>query len=104
MIAKNFFSENEYVSILKSDNRNELFFDIWTRKEAFLKMLGVGLSADLSCFDTLSDEMSAHYFTWRDNGHIFNLYSDKLTEGMTFDINKVDWSDISSHFSQHSAL
>jgi len=99
MIAKNFFNKSEYISLLRSDNRNELFFDIWTKKEAFLKMLGVGLSTDLSCFNTLSKEMSAHFFTWKDNGHIFNLYSDKLTEDMALNINKVGWYDISSYFS-----
>jgi 4'-phosphopantetheinyl transferase len=46
-IAKEFFSQAETESLmaLPEGSRTELFFDIWTRKEALLKAKGVGLGS-----------------------------------------------------------
>lgn len=51
-IAKRFFSEGEYEAIeaLPEPMRLEAFFHCWTRKEAWIKALGVGLSFPLDAF------------------------------------------------------
>lgn len=69
-IAKRFFTEDEkdYVCI----NGGEGFFDIWVRKEAYIKFLGTGLSEGLSTFSVIKDGQ----FT-----NIINGSSDRKTQG-----------------------
>ncbi|MCB0283487.1 MAG: 4'-phosphopantetheinyl transferase superfamily protein [Calditrichaeota bacterium] len=52
-IARRFFSKkeiNDYLS-LDIDQRLQGFFNCWTRKEAFIKAVGLGLSLPLNTFD-----------------------------------------------------
>jgi 4'-phosphopantetheinyl transferase len=45
-IAQRFFSQNEISSLnqIHKNKRSEIFFQYWTRKEAFLKAIGEGIS------------------------------------------------------------
>ena len=57
-IAKRFFSVAEYAAIELSEKPVEAFYRCWTRKEAFLKATGMGLSFGLSNFDVSVSELS----------------------------------------------
>jgi 4'-phosphopantetheinyl transferase len=52
-IAKNFFSKNEVLNLLALPEEQQSlgFFNCWTRKEAFIKAVGEGLSFPLDKFE-----------------------------------------------------
>jgi 4'-phosphopantetheinyl transferase len=53
LLAQHHFSsyENEALQLLPPTERDEAFFRCWTRKEAYIKARGKGLSITLSMFD-----------------------------------------------------
>ena len=83
-IVNNYFHKNEKDYILNS-NLNSLiqhkrFYEVWTRKEAFLKMLGIGLSEKLSEIDMSPGEreMNIQINNSFDNQSFFNTYVNTL--------------------------
>jgi len=60
-IAKNYFSKKEYTELFKlpSTKQSKAFFHCWTRKEAFIKAKGKGLSIALDSFDVTIIEKEA---------------------------------------------
>lgn len=68
-VAKHFLSDNEY-KCLSDDNikRQDTLNVLWTIKEAYIKLLGIGLSYDMrNCSinieaSTISDSMQTAYF------------------------------------------
>ena len=46
-IAKRFFTDSEQDYVFESDDATDRFFEIWTKKEAYIKKIGKGLSTDI---------------------------------------------------------
>ena len=80
-IAERFFTEREQKRLfLSTDNREELFYKLWTLKESYMKYTGKGMVISLHSFDcdfvfdkislyhSLNNQM--HFFSFR----IFNNY------------------------------
>lgn len=52
-IAKRFFTEVEYSSLVQINNgekQNEAFYKLWSGKESYIKMIGKGLTIPLNAF------------------------------------------------------
>ena len=56
-IAGRFFTPDEaiYLSSLNTDKKAYAFTDIWTKKEAYIKAIGTGLTTELDSFNVLKD-------------------------------------------------
>jgi 4'-phosphopantetheinyl transferase len=69
-IAERFFSPKEYAvwQALKLKERQDAFYRCWTRKEAFIKAIGKGLSYPLQQFDvSMREDEPARILAIRDN-------------------------------------
>ena len=55
-IAKNYFFNEEYESIMKSDNPSDEFFNYWVLKESYMKYTGLGFNLDLDSFQIVIDD------------------------------------------------
>lgn len=70
--------EKEYVLSAPRNNKSKRFYEIWTRKEAYTKFLGVGLAYDLLSCNTLSSSFAKHFYTWQQDNYLCSIYSDYL--------------------------
>jgi 4'-phosphopantetheinyl transferase len=63
LISKVFFTTNEiiYLNSLSSEIKRQEFFKIWTYKEAYIKAIGKGMSADPSSIDIMLNKDLFHY-------------------------------------------
>lgn len=69
-IARRFFSNREYEILIGATNetRPQLFFQLWTAKEAYLKAIGTGLTDSLADIEiALDDMMSSTHLTLKDS-------------------------------------
>lgn len=58
-IAKNYFFNNEYEDIMKSNNSKEKFFEYWVLKESYMKYTGLGFNLELNSFSIeIKDKIS----------------------------------------------
>lgn len=54
-IAEHRFTKSEQEYIKSSENPKETFYEMWVRKESFVKAVGTGLSMPLDSFSVLTD-------------------------------------------------
>lgn len=57
-------AEMSYVEQAPADKKNQHFYEIWTRKEAYTKYLGTGLSKELTSINTLASPMKELLYSW----------------------------------------
>lgn len=74
--TKRFFTENELSKI----NSDEDFFKIWTRKEAYSKLIGKGFAAKFSSFDVTDDSTGREYYSEKYSEYIFSICSNGIIE------------------------
>ena len=55
-IAKQFFFNEEYCSIMKSDNPSDEFFKYWVLKESYMKYTGLGMNLKLDSFEIVIED------------------------------------------------
>ncbi len=78
-LSERFFAENEIKFIEGSETPDEAFFEIWTKKEAYSKMLGKGLAAGFSSFDVTGNALDCKFFTKITNGYAFSVCEEKIS-------------------------
>lgn len=62
-IAERFFTARETERIYASADRQAAFFEVWTKKEAYLKMRGTGLTESLRDFDVFDERPRVRFET-----------------------------------------
>ena len=55
-IAKHYFYNEEYTSIMKSYNPHEEFFKYWVLKESYMKYTGLGMNLELDSFEIIIED------------------------------------------------
>lgn len=60
-LAARYFTPGEQAYIQAEDSRKR-FFELWTRKESYVKFLGTGLSQNLSGFSVLEGEIGVKFW------------------------------------------
>lgn len=75
-IAKKYFAQKEREYVLENKNKDTIrFFEIWTKKEAYVKMLGTGIS-DFLTFDSLNKKISTKKY----GEYMISVTSEKFPE------------------------
>ncbi len=79
--AARFFTENERQYAQLGDCE---FFEVWTRKEAYVKMLGTGISLGFRNFDVLNGSLDCSFITEQLPQHTLSVCSkiSKSTESL----------------------
>ena len=65
--------ENEISLIFSSENPDEAFTEIWTKKEAYLKALGTGIDRELTSVDTTDKNLD--FVTEKTEKFIVSVFS-----------------------------
>jgi 4'-phosphopantetheinyl transferase len=61
-------------------NQVEKFYEVWTKKEAFLKYTGLGLAGRLSKLDVLEQKYIYRKYEWYGKLYAIAVYSEHLGE------------------------
>lgn len=78
-IAKRFFTADECKAIEKSKEPEETFYKIWTSKEAYVKMLGAGLSKSFRSFDIADKSLNCRFATKRLPEFMLTVCAEKIS-------------------------
>lgn len=93
-IMKSCFSEKE-IRVIEQCNKNERqakFYEIWTRKEAFAKWNGHGLTQEIKKIDVLGEGFK----TWINYGYAFSVYSENYIN--RFEIIEINENEVYEFF------
>lgn len=77
-IMAHVFHEKEIEYILQSVTEEEKcyrFFEMWTRKEAYGKYLGCGLTKEVLHYNTLTREFDKDIYTWKYKEYCCSVYT-----------------------------
>ncbi len=76
-IAKRFFCKNEIAYITSQEAEiDKRFYEVWTKKEAYIKWDGQGLSLGLGSFDVIDEKIDKILYTIEVNDYIITVCSE----------------------------
>lgn len=67
-------AEWQYINESDSFIRQIRFYEIWTKKESYVKFLGTGLSKRINNINILTPEFSSHIYTWQQDHYICSVF------------------------------
>ena len=86
-IAEHYFNQSEIEYIKSESDKNKAYFTLWTLKESYMKMTGMGMSLPLDSFEIIktekgfilgrSQEKHGFFKTIEFDEHIFSVCSEK---------------------------
>ena len=76
-VAEYYFSDEEKLNLNQNQDYNKTFFEIWTGKEAYAKLIGEGLSATLLRSHTIT-----HNNVKLNNKPVANLYRPQINNNV----------------------
>lgn len=82
-IAKDYFTCDEAEYIENAEQKEKHFFEVWTRKEAYVKCLGTGLYTPLESFSVLKENKEKQYITFQEKDYMISVYCDKKYSGVS---------------------
>lgn len=95
-VAERFFHPGELSYVMNADDRYSALCRIWTRKEAYLKETGIGISTDLRGFDTTAPPLSDKILSYDLGGYVLSVCSaDRLSED-EIHISKIELNELVS--------
>lgn len=77
-------SEISYINAADGDVRTERFYEIWTQKEAYTKMHGIGLGCDFLSINVLSNIPDGYFHTWKQGPYMCSVCSSNNFSGKEF--------------------
>lgn len=83
-IAERFYHPNELLYVKNAEDPARAFARIWTRKEAYLKQRGRGVTEDLRAFDTTSAELSERIASFDLEGYALSVCAEKAITGQIY--------------------
>lgn len=89
-IAKHYFFNTEYESIMKSENPSDEFFKYWVLKESYMKYTGLGFNLELDEFEIIiKDEIKLKNDKNNLKFNLFDIEDYKLAICSQYDVKKV---------------
>lgn len=73
-IVNSFFCQKEKTYIVNDiENESKHFYEVWTKKEAYIKWIGKGLSMPLNSFDVFDDKLSCCLETFEKRNYMISI-------------------------------
>ena len=89
-IAKHYFFNKEYDSIMKSDNPANEFFKYWVLKESYMKYTGLGMNLKLNSFEiVIGDKIKLKNDNKNLKFNLFNIEDYKIGIASHYDVSKL---------------
>jgi 4'-phosphopantetheinyl transferase len=84
-IAQRFFTEDELAFVKETNsNQNKRFYEIWTKKEAYIKYIGKELSIPLNTFSILDKMIACINSTFNIDGYLISVCNDDVVKNNLF--------------------